>query len=250
MCGRFAITLPPQAMRALFGYIEQPNFPARYNIAPTQPIPIVRAAPKEGVIVRHFALARWGFLPGFVKDPKTFPLIFNARCEGLGDKASFRNAVRRRRCLVPADAFYEWHRTGAGKAARSQAYLCRRVDGETMGLAALWETWMGPNGEEVDTACIVTAEANALSGVIHPRLPVVLEREDWTTWLRPEDEAAGDAAALLRTPAAEVLAFVPVSDAVNKVDNDDPAVQEPVGPPLQLGAAPRMNPGEVQLGLL
>ncbi len=250
MCGRFAITLPPQAMRTLFGYVEQPNFPARYNIAPTQPIPIVRSAREGDGIVRHFALARWAFLPGFVKDPGSFPLIFNARCEGLGDKASFRNALRRRRCLVPADAFYEWHRTGSGKAARSQAYLCRRADGKTMGLAALWETWMGPNGEEVDTACIVTTEANALSGVIHPRLPVVLERENWAAWLRPDDEAAEDAAVLLRTPADEVLAFVPVADAVNKVENDGPAVQEPVGPPLQLGAAPPTDAGEVQLGLL
>ena len=250
MCGRFAITLPPQAMRQLFGFIEQPNFPARYNIAPTQPIPIVRATREEGGIARHFVLARWAFLPGFVKDPKTFPLIFNARSEGLGDKASFRNALRRRRCLVPADAFYEWHRMGTGKAARSQPYLCRRVDGETMGLAALWETWTGPNGEEVDTACIVTTEANALSAAIHPRLPVVVERADWATWLQPDDDAAFEAAALLRTPSDEVLAFVPVSDAVNKVDNDQPEVMVPVGSPLQLGSPPRAEAGEVQLGLL
>ena len=250
MCGRFALTLPPQAMRALFGYVEQPSFPARYNIAPTQPIPIVRAAREEGGIVRHFALARWAFLPGFVKDPNTFPLLFNARSEGLGQKASFRNALRRRRCLVPADAFYEWHRTGTGKTARSQPYLCRRVDGETMGLAALWETWTGPNGEEVDTACIVTAEANALSAAIHSRLPVVVEREDWAAWLQPDDDAADEAAALLRSPRDEVLGFVPVSEAVGKVDNDGPAVQEPVGPPLQLDTPPRSKVGEVQLGLL
>ena len=250
MCGRFAITLPPQAMRRLFGFVEQPNFPARYNIAPTQPIPIVRAMREEGGIVRHFALARWAFLPGFAKDPKTFPLIFNARSEGLADKASFRNALRRRRCLVPADAFYEWHRTGTGKTARSQPYLCRRADGETMGLAALWETWMGPNGEEVDTACIVTAEANALSEAIHPRLPVVIEREDWAAWLRPDDDAVAEAAALLRTPKEDVLAFVPISDAVGKVDNDDPSVQEPIGAPLQLSTPARAEAREVQLGLL
>ena len=250
MCGRFAITLPPQAMRALFGYVEQPNFPARYNVAPTQPIPIVRAAREEGETVKHFALMRWAFLPGFVKDPKGFPLIFNARSEGLGDKASFRNALRRRRCLVPADAFYEWQRTGSGKTARSQAYLCRRVDGDTMGLAGLWETWVGPNGEEVDTACIVTTAANGVSAAIHPRLPVVIERPDWAAWLRPDDDAAEEAAALLRTPADEVLTFVPVSDAVNKVDNDGPSVQEAIGPPLQLGALPPTAPGEAQLGLL
>ncbi len=250
MCGRFAITLPPQAMRALFDYVEQPNFPARYNIAPTQPIPIVRAAREKSGIVRHFALARWAFMPGFTKDPKTFPLIFNARSERLGDKASFRNALRRRRCLVPADVFYEWHRTGSGMTARSQAYLCRRVDGETMGLAALWETWMGPNGEEVDTACIVTAEANALSGLIHPRLPVVVERRDWATWLQPDDDAAAEATALLRTPGDEVLAFVPLSDAVGKVDNDGPALQEPTGPALQLGVLSPTGADERQLDLL
>ena len=242
MCGRFAITLPPEAMRALFGYVEQPNFPARYNIAPTQPIPIVRTAREEGGIVRHFALVRWAFLPGFAKDPKVFPLLFNARAEGLGDKASFRNALRRRRCLIPADAFYEWHRTGSGRTARSQGYLCRRTDGETMGLAGLWETWMGPNGEEVDTACIVTSEANALSAAIHPRLPVVIERRDWSAWLDPDDDAAVAAATLLRSPGDEVLAFVPVSDAIGKVDNDRPEVQVPIGPALVLSQIRRPPP--------
>ncbi len=249
MCGRFAITLPPAAMRSLFAYAEQPNFPPRFNIAPTQPIPIVRAAREECGIVRHFALARWAFLPSFVKDPKGFPVLFNARCEGLADKASFRNALRRRRCLVPADAFYEWHRTGSGKAARSQAYLCRRADGETMGLAGLWETWMGPNGEEVDTACIVTTEANAVSGAIHPRLPVVIERADWAAWLHPDDEAAEEAAALLRTPGDDVLAFVPVSDAVGKVDNDGSELMIPVGPALEPGRPARVEAGGVQESL-
>lgn len=250
MCGRFAITSPPQAMRALFGYIEQPSFPPRYNIAPTQPIPIVRAAREENGIVRHFALMRWAFLPGFVKDPRTFPLVFNARSEGVGDKASFRTALRRRRCLVPADAFYEWHRPGPRKKARSQAYLCHRVDGETMGLAALWETWMGPNGEEVDTACLLTSEANALAATIHPRLPVVVERSDWAAWLDPAEETFGEAMRLLRSPGDEVLAFVPVSDAVGKVDNDAPQVQVPVGPALRLSPSPPATSDRVQLGLL
>src|SRR5271154_912792 len=103
MCGRFAITLPPEAVRAFFAYVEQPNFPPRYNIAPTQPIPIVFARSHTGGAERHFLLVRWGFLPGFVKEPKTFPLLINARAEGVGEKASFRAALRRRRCL--ADGF-------------------------------------------------------------------------------------------------------------------------------------------------
>jgi hypothetical protein len=155
MCGRYALTQPPEAVRAAFRFVEQPNFPPRYNIAPTQPAPIVRAARHaDGETRRHFALARWGFLPAFVKDPQEFPLIFNARSETLAEKASFRNALRRRRCLFPADAFYEWRREPRtrGRPARTP-FLFRRRDGATMGLAGLYETWMGPNGEEVETPC-------------------------------------------------------------------------------------------------
>jgi putative SOS response-associated peptidase YedK len=220
-------------MRRLFGYEEMPNFPPRYNIAPTQPIPIVRAAREAGPLMRHFALARWGFLPGFVKDPKAFPLVFNARSEGLADKASFRNALRRRRCLVPADAFYEWRKDGAGGRT---PFLAKRADGVTMALAGLWETWCGPNGEEVDTACIVTTQANRVSSAIHPRLPVVIEEADFATWLDPDEATTPEAAGLLRPPADDLLVFVPIGDAVNKASNDDPRIQVPVG--LPLGAAP------------
>ena len=239
MCGRFAITLPPKAMRRLFGYGYQPNFPARYNIAPTQPIPIIHAALRDGRVARHFKLARWAFMPSFAKDPRTFPLIFNARAEGLGEKASFRNALRRRRCLVPADAFYEWHRTGSGKTARSQAYLCRRVDQATMALAGLWETWMGPDGEEVDTACIITSGANGTSAAIHPRLPAIIEPNDFARWLDPDETVIDMAVALLRPPENDTLTFVPIGDLVNKVANDSPEVQAPVGPPL--GQGPRAS---------
>ena len=111
MCGRYAITLPPEAMRAFFRYVEQPNFPPRYNIAPTQPVPIVRRErDPQGGAARHFVLVRWGFLPGFVKDPKDFPLVINSRAETVAEKASFRNALKRRRCIFIADAFYEWRR--------------------------------------------------------------------------------------------------------------------------------------------
>ena len=236
MCGRFAITLPPESMRRLFLYEERPNFPARFNIAPTQPIPIVRAAFRDGKVHRHFALARWAFLPTFVRDPATFPLLFNARSEGLGGKASFRNALRRRRCLIPADAFYEWHRAGSGKTARSQAYLCRRADGASMALAGLWETWHGPNGEEVDTACIITTGANGVSVAIHPRLPAVIEPGAFATWLDPDEARMDEAAALLRPAEVDVLEFLPVGDAVNKAANDGPDLMRPTGPALAAAA--------------
>lgn len=229
MCGRFALTLPPDALRQLFGFVEQPNLAPRFNIAPTQPIAIVRSVrgrEDEGA-VRHWSLVRWGLLPGFVKEPKGFPLLFNARAEGVEDKASFRNAVRRRRCLVPADGFYEWHRDGSGRSGKGQPYLCRRADDTTMGLAGLWETWIGPNGEEVDTACILTTAANAVSAAIHPRLPAIIEPADFAAWLDPDEHATADAIALLQPTRDDTLLFTPVSDRVNKVDNDGPDVQRP-----------------------
>ena len=149
MCGRYAITLPPEAVRAYFAYLETPNFPPRFNVAPTQPIPIVLAEPHSGGSRRHFRLVRWGFLPGFVKDPKAFPLIINARAETLAEKASYRAALKRRRCLVIADGFYEWRKAPAGAGKRP--YLIHRVGGEPMGFAGLYETWSDPTGGEIDT---------------------------------------------------------------------------------------------------
>ena len=248
MSGRFAITLSPAAMRSLFGFVEAPDFPPRHNIAPTQPIPIVRAETRDGMTTRHFRLVRWGFLPGFVKDPKGFPLLFNARAEGLAEKASFKNALRRRRCLVPADAFYEWQRFGQGRSARSQPFIARRTDGTTMALAGLWETWMGPNGEEVDTACIVTTAANGVSTAIHPRLPVVIEPAEFALWLDPDEQTADAACALLRPSADEVLCFAPIGDAVNKAGIDAPEIMIPVGPVISAGPRPP-SPG-TQLDLI
>jgi putative SOS response-associated peptidase YedK len=114
MCGRYAITLPPEAVRAFFGFAETPNFPPRFNIAPTQPIPVVFAEPRSAGRRRHFQLMRWGFLPGFAKDPQTFPLLVNARAETLAMRPSFRAALTRRRCLIIADGF-----TNGGRAARA-----------------------------------------------------------------------------------------------------------------------------------
>ena len=243
MCGRYAITSPPEAMRALFAYEEQPNFPPRYNIAPTQPVPIVRLAGQGDAGERRFALARWAFLPNFAKDPKQFPLIFNARCEGLAEKASFRNAVRRRRCLFPADGFYEWRREGSGKAAAAQPYLFRTADGQPLALAALWETWTGPNGEEVDTACIVTTQANGVTASIHPRLPAIVEPKEFDLWLDTDETRTGAALALLKPAADEMLTFFAVGDAVNKVAHDAPEVQQPLAPqPVHAAAKPGNRP--------
>jgi len=155
MCGRYLITSSLEAFRRLFGYLEQPNFPPRYNVAPTQPIPVVRIV--EGR--RQFALVRWGLIPPWVKDPRKFTLLINARAESVNDKPAFRYPMRRRRCLVPADGFYEWKDEGG----RKRPFCVRPRDGEPIAFAGLWETWIGPNGEELETAAIITTNASRTS---------------------------------------------------------------------------------------
>ena len=229
MCGRYAITLPPTAMRAFFCYAERPNFPPRYNIAPTQPTPIVRMHGQNIGKRRHFSLVRWGFLPGFVRDPKDFPLVINARSETVLEKPSFRSAMRRRRCIVIADAFYEWRRdkSATGRAA-SIPFLIRRRDGNPMAFAGLWEAWMGPDGEEMETACIVTTDANGVMAAIHDRMPVILEQPDFDAWLDNENGGVDNAAKLMRPAPDDVLEAFRISTAVNKVANDNPGIQAPV----------------------
>jgi putative SOS response-associated peptidase YedK len=227
MCGRFSITSTPEAAKAFLGYSGQPNFPPRFNIAPSQPVPIIRHERNvSGAMERRFILARWGLLPGFVKDPKGFPLLFNARSETLSQKASFRNAVKRRRCLFFADAFYEW-RPG-NNPIPPQPFLIRRHDGMPMAFAGLWETWIGPNGEEMDTACIVTTAANGATAAIHPRLPSILEPKSFDLWLDTETERVDEALRLLRPPENDVLEFFEIGASVNKVTNDSSEIQEPV----------------------
>ena len=225
MCGRYAITLPPEAMRSLFGYAEQPNFPPRYNVAPTQPVPIVRAERAgDGQVSRHFALVRWGILPGFVKDVKAFPLIINARAETLGQKPSFRNAVRRRRCLFIMDGYYEWRRLDN---ARPQPFLIRRADHQPMGVAGLWEQILTPDGSQMETACLITTDANSALCAIHDRMPVILSPGDFSLWLDPDEQTTGEALALMQPAPVDLMEFFAVGDAVNKVGNDRADVQAP-----------------------
>lgn len=222
MCGRYTITSAPEALRALFGYPEQPNFPPRYNVAPTQPIPIVRLQDGE----RHFALVRWGLIPSWVKDPNNFALLLNARGESVVEKPAFRNAMKRRRCLVPADGFYEWKPMGG----RKQPYYIHAKSGAPLAFAGLWETWEGPNGEEVDTATIVTTRANRLLGTLHDRMPVIVPQEAFDLWLNCADVDAVTASALIAPAPDDLLEAYPVSTAVNRTANDNAALLQPVDP--------------------
>ncbi len=219
MCARYVITSPPAAIRALFGYDELPNFPPRYNVAPTQPIPIVRLVDGR----RHFALVRWGFIPAWVKDPKKFSLLVNARGESVLEKPAFRNAMRRRRCLIPADGFYDW-RDGVPR----RPYFVRQKNSDgPMAFAGVWESWTGPNGEELDTAAIVTTRANAALAAVHDRMPVVVPPEAFNLWLDCAEVDGPTAAALIAPAPQTLLEYYEVSTAVNRAANDDPHLIEP-----------------------
>ena len=216
-------------MRALLRYLEQPNFPPRYNVAPTQPIPIVRMA--EGR--RQFALVRWGLIPPWVKDPRAFSLLINARGESVNEKPAFRNAMKRRRCLVPADGFYEWKRAGD----RKQPYFVRLKSGAPMVFAGLWESWLGPNGEEMETAAIVTTAASRSIAHIHDRMPVVVPPEAFDFWLDPGVDAQSATAVIAPAPDAALECYE-VSSAVNRTANDSPKLLEPLREPERVEPAP------------
>ena len=222
MCGRYVIISSPEAIRRLFGYLDQPNFPPRYNVAPTQPVPIVRLAEGE----RRFALVRWGLIPPWVKDPKTFSLVINARGESVLDKPAFRNAMRRRRCLFPSDGFYDWNEAGG----RRRPYFIGPKDGGPIAFAGLWESWMGPNGEEMETAAIVTTQAKGTLAAIHDRMPVIVPPEAFDLWLDGRKVDANTAAALIAPAREGLLDVYPVSNAVNYVTNDSPELIAPAGP--------------------
>jgi putative SOS response-associated peptidase YedK len=231
MCGRYTLISNAEAIRQLFGVLpfDERLAVARYNIAPTQPIVVVRAGERG----RELVPMRWGLIPAWAKDPGTFPLLVNARAEGIGSKPAFQNAFRRRRCLVPASGFYEW--AARGRGAR-QPHAVRPEDGRLIAFAGLWETWSGPDGSEIDTAAIVTVPANETLNPLHDRMPAVIAPEDFATWLSGEADTPA-AAALLRPAPEALFACVPVSTRVNAAANDDPALWEAAPPedlaPLQ-----------------
>ncbi len=241
MCGRFVITSPPAVLRQVFGYSEQPNFPPRYNIAPTQPVPVVFI--ENGAV--RFRLMRWGLLPAWVKDPRKFTLVINARAETVVEKPAFKNAIKRRRCLIPADGYYEWQ----AFEQRKRPHFIHRHDGQPFGLAGLTETWTGPNGEELDTVAIVTAPASADLAALHHRVPVTIGREDFESWLDCGAHAVKSVMALLTAPEEGEFVWHQVSTRVNRVANDDAQLILPITaaemaaeePELAKKAAPRRS---------
>ncbi|MHA1545853.1 MAG: SOS response-associated peptidase [Alphaproteobacteria bacterium] len=223
MCGRFSITSPPEAMRQLFGYPQSPNFPPRYNIAPTQAIPIIRA---DGPL-RQFALVRWGLVPSWFKEMGAKPLI-NARAETVVEKPSFRAAMRRRRCLIPADGFYEWERQASGPA---QPYFIRQKTGGLFAMAGIWEHWLDSAGNELETAAIITTAANAVLQPFHHRMPCLIAPEHYGAWLDTKAIDPRTAQEFLMPADDDLLSAHKVSTRVNRVANDSPDLQTPLAIP-------------------
>lgn len=229
MCGRFSLTATPEDIEALFGLEGIEAFPPRYNIAPTQPILMIVSAgrPEKGSNRpdRKAMLVRWGLIPSWAKDPKELPLLINARSETAAEKASFRAAMKRRRTLVPASGFYEWHRAGQKK---SQPFWVPPAAGGVVAFGALMETWHSPDGSEIDTGAILTTAANAELAPIHDRMPLVIQPGDWTRWLDPAVDDARDVADLLAPAPDGFFAPVAVSDKVNRIANVGADLQEPL----------------------
>jgi putative SOS response-associated peptidase YedK len=221
MCSRYNLTSPPEAVRAYFAYRETPNFPARYNIAPTQTIGVV-CLDAEGT--RSFRPMRWGLLPAFVKDPKGRPPLINARAEGIAEKPAFRQAFASRRCLVPADGFYEW----TGPKGTRRLFLLRPRAGGLIAFAALWERWRDQAGEALDTVAIITCPANAEVTPLHDRMPVVLEPVSFAAWLDCAATETAAALSLLRPARDGLLEAIEMHPKLNDSRRDEPGVQEPL----------------------
>jgi putative SOS response-associated peptidase YedK len=215
MCGRFASDLPPELIRRLFGTMGAiPNDAPSYNIAPTQSTAVVRRHPETGE--RHLDLLRWGLIPHWSKDKGRQPI--NARAETVASSGMFRGALAGRRCIVPMSAFYEWDQATTPK----QPYAFARRDDTPLALAGLWEGWRDPAGEVVRSFTIITTGANDTLAPIHDRMPVVLEQDDWASWLDTGPVS------LLRPAGDVVLRRWKVGSRVNSPRNNDPTLLDPV----------------------
>ena len=219
MCGLYSFRKSAEETRALFEYVDEPGFPPRSHVAPGQPIAIVRV--EEGI--RRFALVRWGFVPSWVKKIKPGKPLINARGETVLEKPSFRNAMKRRRCLVPADGYYEW----SGEEGKPKTpYYVQRMDRALFAFGGIWEHWMGADGSEIETACLMTIAPNRELSDIHDRMPVVIAREDHEMWLTGDLD---DAAKLIRPAPDDAFTLEPVV-----ISRGNPAPKPPSPKPSQL----------------
>ncbi|MGQ9814958.1 MAG: SOS response-associated peptidase [Candidatus Roseilinea sp.] len=221
MCGRYTLTVDEAVVLKRFDLQSSlAEHRPRFNIAPTQPVPVIL-----NETPRQLSVARWGLIPGWAKDPSIGARLINARAETLPEKPAFRAAFARRRCLVIADGFYEWHKDGGAKTPM----FIHLKSGEPFAFAGLWEIWQPPEGDPLRSCAIITTEPNELIATIHNRMPVILTREAERTWLDDNAEPAA-LMALLRPFEAQQMEAYTVSQRVNRPANDDAALIAPAIP--------------------
>ena len=223
MCGRFRLSRRKQIVEEYFNTVSQEeDWAPRYNIAPTQPVPVIRQNPKEPV--RELSLMRWGPIPSWAKHASGAARMINARSETAATKPAFRDPLKLRRCLIPADGFYEWQRTGKSK----QPFCFEINEGELFAFAGLWDRWKDPSGQWVKSCSILTTTPNAVTSAVHDRMPVILDPDSYDLWLDPGMKDVSAASELLRPYDARLMRCYPVSTRINRVANDDAGCCAPV----------------------
>jgi putative SOS response-associated peptidase YedK len=223
MCGRFTLTADPADLKEAFEWVNFGNaeLTPRYNIAPTQPLAVV---PNTGENKLDFFT--WGLVPFWAKDPSIGSRMINARSETLAEKPSFKNAFKRRRCLILADGFYEWKKI-PGEKTKLPTFI-RMQNGKPFAFAGLWEEWNAPDGSQILSATIITTSPNELMAPIHNRMPVILPREAYQQWLKPGEANTQELNPLLRPFDASLMDAYPVSRMVNNPRNDSPNNIQPL----------------------
>ena len=225
MCGRYRLSRRKQLVEEYFDSpSEEQDWVPRYNIAPTQPVPVIRQHPKHPV--RKLTLMRWGLIPSWAKDASGAAMMINARSETATTKPAFRDALKLRRCLLPADGFYEWQRREKAK----QPFCFEVKDGDLFAFAGLWDRWKDASGTWIETCSILTTTANAVTSLVHDRMPVILDSESYDLWLDPGMKNGNVVSDLLQPYIAGSMRCYPVSTRINHVANDDEECSRPVEP--------------------
>jgi putative SOS response-associated peptidase YedK len=231
MCGRYRLSRRKQLVEEYFGTASgDDDWNPRYNIAPSQPVVTIRQDASEPV--RKLSMMRWGLLPSWAKDPSVGYETINARAETVATTASFREPFKSQRCLIPADGFYEWQRNGKTK----QPYCFEVNDGELFAFAGLWDRWMNPHGESIESCTILTTTPNSLLSDIHDRMPVILGPDNYDLWLDPAFRDASSLSEMLKPLDAALMNCYPVSTRVNQVHDDAECAKL-----VELDASPTQN---------
>jgi len=223
MCGRYRLSRRKQLVEEYFDSVsDEPDWSPRFNVAPTQPIPVLRQNPREPV--RELSLVRWGLIPSWAKDASVAARMINARAETAAAKPAFRDALKSRRCLIPADGFYEWKKEGKAK----QPFCFEVQEGELFAFAGLWDRWKDPSGKVVETCSILTTAPSAVTSAVHDRMPAILDPDGYDLWLDPGMQNVAAASDLVKPYGARLMRSYPISSRINHVANDDEECSRPV----------------------